>query len=560
VAVAGTAVPGPSAGPTEGRRAWRQTYERLAARGSSSLGAAELDTLAEACFWLDQPDESVAVRRSAYAAHLAAGDLDGAAMAAWQLYYDHALVGETAVASGWLERAREHAGAGDGAVLDDHGSVEDGHASVVAGFVAIAEADRAHDQGDLPRALAHAARAVGSGRATGDRDLLAMALQTHGRLLVALHRVTEGVAMLDDAMVSVINGELRPLFTGWVYCAVLETCHGVADLRRAAEWTDAALRWCDGLQDGRLYPGLCRIHRVELACLRGAWTTAASEAQRACDELLSHDPRYAGDAVYLAAELDRLRGDLDAAEAGFQHAHELGREPQPGLALVWLARGRATAAVAALRLALRPGPPTPLARAGLLSALTDAELAIGALDHAATAAQDLATIARANPSPYLEGLAAARHGSVLLASDEVGDALVQLRHGRALLHELALPYEAARVQVEIAVATRRAGDEATALLELRGAEAAFQRLGAAPDLARTQRLLQPGAPPASPLSDREVEVLRLVAQGRTNRQIGTRLRISEHTVARHLSNIFTKLGVGSRAAATAYAYEHHLVP
>lgn len=172
------------------------------------------------------------------------------------------------------------------------------------------------------------------------------------------------MALLDEAMVAVINGELRPLFTGWVYCAVLGVCHDVADLRRAAEWTDAALRWCGRLNDGVLYPGLCRIHRVELACLMGAWATAEAEARRACDELLAHDPRYAGEAVYLAAELARLRGDLDTAETGFRRAHELGREPQPGLALVWLAQGRAAAAVAALRLALEPGPSAALARSG----------------------------------------------------------------------------------------------------------------------------------------------------------------------------------------------------
>ncbi len=543
--IAGTAAHDPPAGQADGRHTWRQTYERLAARDRSSLSAADLDTLAEALFWLDRPDESVVVRRDAYAAHLHAGHVHGAAMAAWQLYYDHALIGEMAVASGWLQRARQHVGVRDGSVVD--------------GFVAVAEADRAHHQGDLEGALAHVERAVEIGRATGDRNLVAMALQTHGRLLVALERVVEGLGLLDEAMVAVINAELSPLFTGWVYCAVLGICHDVADLRRATEWTDAALRWCDELSDGLLYPGLCRVHQVELACLKGSWTTAEREAERACEELLTHDPRYAGDAVYLAAELHRLRGYLDAAEAGFRRAHELGREPQPGLALVWLAQGRPAAAVAALRLVLTPGPSAPLARAGILAALIEAEVAVGELDRADSAVQDLMTVAQRSASSYLEGIAAARDGIVRLARAEVSNALVQLRRARVLLQELAMPYEVSRVQVAIGMAARRAGDEETAMLEFHGAQATFERLGAAWDAEHARMLSEGDVPAAGPLTRREVEVLQLVAQGRTNREIGAALVISEHTVARHLSNIFAKLGVTSRAAATAYAYEHDLV-
>jgi DNA-binding CsgD family transcriptional regulator len=525
---------------------WREIHERLTTPERSSLSAADLDTLAEALFWLDRPAESVAVRRDAYAAHLAGGDPTAAAMAAWQLYYDHALVGELAVAGGWLGRARQHVAGLEG--------------SVTAGFVAVAEADHAQHQGGLERALALAEQAVEIGRTREDRDLVAMALQTRGRVLVAVGRLGDGMASLDEAMLAVTNGELSPLFTGWVYCSVLAVCHDVADLGRAAEWTDVALRWCDGLADGLLYPGLCRIHRVELACLQGAWTTAWSEAQRARRQLLAHDPRYAGEAVYLAAEMDRLRGDLEAADAGFQQAHTLGRDPQPGLALVWLAQGRPAAAVASLRLALQPGPAAPLARAALLAALVEAEVAVGEVDRAEAAVAQLAAVARASASPYLEAIAVGRDGLVLFARDELTDALGQLRRARTLLEGLSMPYEVAGVGVVIGRAARKAGDESSTLLELRRALAIFERLGAARDVARVQALLDEPGSVAGSLTRREVEVLRLVAQGDTNRQIGARLVISEHTVARHLSNIFTKLGVRSRAAATAYAYEHELAP
>jgi ATP/maltotriose-dependent transcriptional regulator MalT len=285
---------------------------------------------------------------------------------------------------------------------------------------------------------------------------------------------------------------------------------------------------------------------------------AAAARQRGTD-VLAHDPRYAGEAVYLAAELAPLRGDPDIAEPGFRSAHELGREPQPGLALVWLAQGKAATAVAALRLALQPGPSAPLARAGLLAALVEAELATGDLDQAESATRELAAVAERTASPYLQATAACTQGLLRLAHDDIHQALVHLRQARAVLQELTMPYEAARAQAAVGISLGRAGDRSGAELELRAAEATFDRLGARLDAERTRSLLADEQPIPGPLTAREAEVLRLVAQGRTNRQIAADLVISEHTVSRHLSNIFTKLGVTSRAAATAHAYEHQLV-
>ncbi len=317
----------PSApGRKEARRRhnWRQVHERLSQRTRSDLTAGELDLLAEALFWLDQPDESVGVRRAAYAAHVAAGTMEGAARAAWQLFYDHFLVGETAVAGGWLDRARRHA--------TEAASV------VEAGFVAVADADCAAAEGNLDAAADHAHRALEVARAAGDPDLTAMALQARGRMLVACGQPREGMALLDEAMLAAVNGELAPLFTGWVYCNVLSTCHDVADLRRAGEWNDAAMRWCEQLRDGAFYPGICRLHVVELACLRETWEAAEAHARRACGELTAHDPRFAGEAYYLTGEMRRLMGDLDGAQEAFTQAHQLGRLPQPGLARVRLAQ------------------------------------------------------------------------------------------------------------------------------------------------------------------------------------------------------------------------------
>lgn len=527
---------------------WRDRYRQLAGVDASTLTGDELDVLADALFWLDQPEASATRRHDAYLSHIAAGAMEKAMLAAWRLFYDHFLVGEMAVASGWLERARRH-----GAEVD----------SVVAvGWLAVAEADAAMADGRHDTAHQHANHALDVARRAGDPDLAAMALQTKGRALVELRRVDEGVALLDEAMVAVVNGELTPLFTGWVYCNLLSACHDLADLRRAAEWCDAAMRWCDDLREGLLYPGLCRIHAVELACLRGDWPLAEVDARRACDELTAHDPRYAGEAFYLLGEICRLRGDLEGAQEAFTRAHELGRLPQPGLALVRLAQDRTTAAVKALRAALQQAPPGSLHRAELLSAQVEAELREADVAAARAAADELLEIGAASTSAFLTAVAASADGVVTMAEGDDAGALGRLRRAWLGFDELGLRYAAARTRVDIGIAARSAGDDDTAALELRSALAAFEALGAAPDSVRVRSLLderaEEGVDPSIPLTGREVEVLRLVARGRTNRDVAAALYISEHTVARHLNNIFTKIDVGSRAGATAYAYEHGL--
>jgi len=522
---------------------WRAIHDELAGRELSSLSAAELDLLGESLFWLDRPDDSIAVLGRAFTAHLDDGNHAGAAMAAWQLFYDHALVGETALANGWLERARR----------------ETGHAEEpeVAGFLAVAESDLAAGAGALEDAVAHAERAVALGRETGHADLTAMALQAKGRSLVACGQLDDGITALDEAMVAVVNGELTPLFTGWVYCNALSTCHDLADLTRAIEWSDSAMRWCDDLREGRLYPGICRLHVVELAALRGTWETAAAMAQQACDELTSHDPRYAGEAHYLIGELHRMAGDLDLGEEAFTRAHQLGRVPQPGLARVRLAQGRSAAAVNGLRLALEPPPLAPRRRTELLAALAEAHLAAGDVDAAADAAAAMSDAVGEATSIYLDAVKRTTEAQVLLAR---GDALAACRRaGEAVerFQGLGLPYDGARAREVRGTAARAIDELDTAQLELTAARDTYQRLGAEPDERRVAALL--GHAPPSPLSSREIEVLRLVARGGTNREVAGELVVSEHTVARHLSNIYTKLGVGSRSAATAWAHERSLI-
>jgi ATP/maltotriose-dependent transcriptional regulator MalT len=527
----------------EARPAWRAIHDRLAQRDLSSLSAGELDELAESLFWLDRPDDSIAVLGKAFQAHVAAGDQEGAVMAAWQLFYDHALVGETALANGWLERARRRA---------DHVK-----GSAAGGFLAVAEADRAEWTGELDRAVAHARRAVELGRATGDANLLAMALQAQGRSLVGSGRLDEGFSALDEAMVAVVNGELAPLFAGWVYCNALSTCHDLADLARAAQWSDAAMRWCDDLEDGRFYPGTCRLHVVELETLRGRWETAVAAAEQACGELASHDPRYAGEAHYLMGELHRRTGDIDLAEEAFTRAHQLGRVPQPGLARVRMAQGRLGAAAKGLWLALDAVPVAPRVRIELLAALADHQLAVDDIDGAVDVAAEMSDVAREAMSDYLQALALMAEAQVLLAQGEGAAACRCAGETAQQMQLLGLPYDWARARMVRGRAAELIGERDTARMELVAARETFRALGAEPEERHVDALL--GDAPPSPLSAREVEVLRLVARGDSNKKIAAELCVSEHTVARHLSNIYTKLGVGSRSAATAFAYEHALI-
>jgi len=499
-----------------------------------------MDQLGESLFWLDRPDDSIAVLGQAFAAHVADRDHAGAAMAAWQLFYDHALVGEMALGNGWLERARREAG-----------HAED---PVVAGFLAVAESDLAAGAGALEDAVTHAERAVELGRTTGHADLTAMALQAKGRSLVACGRLGDGITALDEAMVAVVNGELTPLFTGWVYCNALSTCHDLADLSRAIEWSDSAMRWCDDLREGRLYPGICRLHVVELATLRGTWPAAAAMAQQACEELTSHDRRFAGEAHYLIGELHRMAGDLDLAEEAFTRAHQLGRVPQPGLARVRLAQGRLDAAINALRLALEHLPLAPLRRTELLAALTEAHLAAADTDAAAAAAAAMTDVAGGSASVYLDAMTRTAEAQVLLAR---GDAVAACRHaGEAVerFRSLGLPYDEARSR-EVRGAAARVIDEVdTAQLELTAARGTYQRLGAEPDERRVAALL--GEAPTSLLSLREIEVLDCVAQGLSNKEIADELYVTEQTVKNHMTSVLRKLDVNDRVQAVLFAVKN----
>jgi ATP/maltotriose-dependent transcriptional regulator MalT len=525
------------------RGAWSDVYDVLHTVDPSELIARDLEALADAAWWVSRFAESLEFRQKAYAAYAAEGDDLGAAGVAARLAIEHFVRDEPSVGAGFLMRARRHAEA-----------VPEG---AEHGFLAMVEATVARFSGDTERAIELADRAVSIGQRAGNRDLVAMSLHTKGLALIDAGRVAEGLPFMDEAMAAVVAGDLSPYFTGIVYCALIGACLELSDVRRAGEWSDAARVWCETLPSSAPFPGMCRVNRAEVARLRGLWSEAEAEAVRASEELEPIDPGLAASALVQVAEIRRRTGDLAGAERAFARAQELGANPQPGVALLQLAQGKVEAARTALRLALATEH-QPARRARLLAADVQAAIAAGALDEARTAADELAALAAESRTPAFDASAAMAAGAVRLAEGDAPAALERLRRAVAAWRDLRLPYETAQARALQGRALQAGGDEDGARVELRAALASFERLGAAPDAEATARLL--GAPEALPsgLTPREAEVLRLVAAGKTNRDIAVELVISEHTVARHLQNMFVKLGVSSRAAATAYAYEHGL--
>jgi DNA-binding NarL/FixJ family response regulator/tetratricopeptide (TPR) repeat protein len=524
---------------------WRHVYEDLSGRDPVRLAPVELDALAEAAWWLCKTDESIAARQQAYAGFRDAGDDRGAARTAARLFHEHFYRGEGAVAVGWLRRGFRH--------------VEQDPDGIEGGWLRMAEAELHLHQGPLEQAVDGAAHAIQTAQHHGDADLAAVAMQIQGRALIAQGRIDEGLALLDDAMTCVLAGELAPLYTGWVYCSVILACKDLADLQRASEWTEAARVWCEALPATTPYSqGLCRIYRGEVLALHGAWAEAEAELRRAHQQLLLHKPQGAAEASYGVGEVLRRRGDLGGAEQAFVRAQQLGWDPQPGMALVRLAQGRVEAAAAALRSALASPTVDRFGRARLLAAQVEVTIAAGALDDAGHAAGELVAIADGLGSAVVQATASMAQGALQLASGSPAVALEQLRGALRGWRELQLPYEEATARLLIGATQRMLGDEEGGRIEVDAARAGFDRLGAAVDARHAAALLRPRASQRL-LTDREVQVLRLVAAGKHNRDIAAALHLSEHTVARHMQNILAKLGVSSRAAATSAALKQGLL-
>ena len=529
------------------RRAWADAFAELStADRTASLEPDELERFATAAYLVGKDDESVAVWERAHQALLRRGERRRAVACAGWIVFVLINGGQAAPAGGWIARGLR--------LLED----EEGDCPE-RGFLLVPSALLRALGGDWPGAEAIAGEAAALGTRFGDSDLVTLARNVEGRALIAQGRPVDGMRLLDEAMAAVVADEVCEMVAGAVYCSVIEACQLVFDLRRAQEWTAALSRWCDSQPDLVPFSGDCLVHRAEILELHGAWLDALDAARQAA-ERLRHRPQPAvGAALYRQGELHRLAGRFAEAEEAYRQSSRWGRDAQPGLALLRFGRGEIDAAAAAIRTALDGAAARP-ARSRLLPAAVEIWCAAGDVAAARDAAGELSAVAAGLDSPWLRAQAGQADGEVLLVEGDARAALGRLRSAWAAWQALEVPYEAARVRVLIGLACRRLGDEATAEMELDAARWIFEDLGASHDLARTQALSATAASkPPGPLTARELEVLRLVTTGKTNRAIAAELFLSEKTVARHVSNIFGKLGLSSRAAATAYAYEHDLV-
>ncbi|MEX0732389.1 MAG: LuxR C-terminal-related transcriptional regulator [Aquisalimonadaceae bacterium] len=535
------------------RQEWRDAYARFsAADREQPLEPADLEWFATAAYLVGEDAHATAIWTRAHHQLIDQGHVERAARCGFWLSLSLLLGGEMARSTGWLARSQR--------LLKDRENAcgEQGYGLIVTGLLAMGK-------GATESAGASFEQAIALAEQFGDLDLLALGLLGRGQSLIQSHKSAEGVTRLDEAMVAVTAGDVSPVLTGIIYCAVILTCQRIFDLPRAREWTTQLDAWCASQPDLVPYRGQCLVHRSEILQWKGDWPEALAEVVNARDHLSARAEPVVGRACYQQGELHRLRGEFAQANEMYREAGRNGCEPQPGVSLLLLAEGKPDAAASAIRgiadsAGSLQGPGAGSSRLKLLGPYVEILIATGDLETARAAADELTRIAAAFDAPFLLATSAQATGAVLFAEGKMKAALALLREAWTIWQQLAMPYESARVRVLIGRVCQRLGDHETVRMHFDAAHAVFERLGAAPDLVELERLMAArDAGPSSALTDREQEVLLLVASGETNRQIATALGISEHTVARHLSNIFDKLGVTSRTAASAFAHKHKLV-
>lgn len=533
------------------RGEWAAALERWSSLDPDGLTASDLESAGSAAQLLGRPGDAVDRYRRAFEVRAAAGERERAARCAFHLSMVHRMTSDHATASGWLARGERIV-----AELPPE-SLEAGYLTFSRMFVHLG-------QGDFAAALGCAERATEAGRRHGDQGLVAVGLCAQGRMAIYSGRVAAGISLLDESMLEAAGQTFEPILLGNVYCTAIEGCQEVSDLRRVEAWTQVLQRWCERQPGLVTFTGQCALHRGQVMMARGAWDEAEEELSAAIDRY-----RLGGafPAIGLAAmelgDLRRLRGDLAGAADAYGLSAEQGHDPQPGSALLWLASGSETSAEGAARRLLAETH-TAVGRTRVLPGVVAVLLAVGDLETARGCAGELDAYARSFGSDVLAARAAYAGGLVELSAGDAAGALPYLRRAHQSWVRLDVPYEAALAQAAIGRALLALGDGESARRSLASAREVFVSVGAQPDVdavgaitVRDRTARQ--AHRIAGLSEREVEVLRLVAAGLSNAQIAAELVLSDRTVARHLSNIFTKLGVGSRTAAAAFAFENHLL-
>ena len=529
-------------------RAWADGFRSLSrADEEAPLGADDLEALAMAAYLIGRDEAFLEALERAHGAYLKAGETMRAVRCAFWLGLSLLFQGETGRGTAWLAAARR--------------LIERENADCVeSGYLLLPTAEQLLGADDYDAAYATAADAVAIGDRFGDSDLVACARHVEGRALMLKGRIDDGLALLDEAMLAVTTGDLSPLITGLIYCSVIDACQQIYAFGRAREWTAALAKWCDGQPQMVAFTGRCLVHRAEIFQLHGSWRDAIEEARRAGERASpGSGKQISAAAFYQQAEVHRLRGEFSDAEEAYTSASRWGREPQPGLALLRLAQQRNADAAAAIRRVVK-ATADRLERSKFLPAHVEIMLAVGAVAEARGASDELEEIAEGFGTDVLVAMAAHARGAVELAESDAQAALGSLQRAWRIWQRVEAPYPAARARMLMALACRSLDDEDGVRLALDAARAEFENLGAGPDVERIDALA--GTAPSRGshgLTRRELQVLGMVATGRTTKAIASELNLSPKTIDRHLSNIFTKLDVPSRAAATAYAYEHQLL-
>ncbi|MFA9445342.1 LuxR C-terminal-related transcriptional regulator [Egicoccus sp. AB-alg6-2] len=506
-------------------------------RRTRDLHPDDLYALANCSWWLGDLDACLALQRQVHQRYLDLDDPVRAALVAIDVGYTHLIRGEEAQGSGWIGRAVR--------------LLEDRTDTIEYGFLEYLDFESAFRASDPDGAMEAARRVQARGRRFADPTLTALGVLGEGRVLVRRGEVAAGMALLDEAMVAAMSEELDPGWAGNVYCHLMVACHEIADLRRAGEWTQVTADWCRSMPGAGPFMGICRVHRAQILQVRGDWDAAEGEAVHVCGELAHFDVEIVAEARYLLGELKRLRGDLAGAEASYREGHRLGRDPQPGLALLRVARGEADTAYASLHAVLAATEGDLCGRGRLLPAAVEVALAVGESDQARRWSGELRDIARRYGTTGFTAAALQAEGAVLLAGGEVEEARRVLRDALHAAREHEAPYDVARIRLLLATACEQLGDRESALLERDAAAEVFARLDIADPRSRLGRRSSPAG-----LTPRETEVLALVAEGRSNQDIAAELVLSIRTVERHLATVYQKLGLqgrSARAAAVSFA-------
>ncbi len=459
------------------RHEWRAAYEHLTAAdiaGDLRAGT-DYEALAEAAFFAGEHAGADDAREHAFTAHLDAGDSLRAAYTAIGIARMAAASGRSSIASGWVQRGER--------------ILEPGGDTYAHGYLALVRSEIAGSTGDMDRAVDLAEQAIAIANRGEDRDLRAWALANLGELRIAGGHTPDGIALLEEASIAAVNGELSPITSGVTACRMISACRALSDYRRASEWIEATERYCQR-QSLSGFPGVCRVHRAEVAAMGGAWEQAELDLVQATIELETFQATSPqADGCYALGDLRRHRGDFEGAEASLREAHAMGRSPQPALALIRLAQGKVKAAVSAIEAAVADETSNRWTRARLLPARIEILVAAGDIVAARDALMELASTVEEYPSPALVAGRHAAAGRVHLAEGDAAGAARELRAAIRGWREVGAPYEVARARQLLATALRTLDDEDGAYLELGAALDEFRRLGAAVDIERAERLM-----------------------------------------------------------------------